>query len=591
MLQYDIHKDAKPKDTVKRIKNILKENKIKVRETNIIKTFGNYITSLRVVVENTNIGTNGKGNCSFNSRASAYAEFMERLQSQLLFHFSDTDFCEEPDEIISEQKLLVKNELFKNIHDENFIFKLNSVSNTSRRIVNLLKNGKNTDDIKENETILIPFVSYQTGKKVYLPKRIISFMQNSNGYASGNTYEEAIVQACSEIAERFVIKEVFEKNIKLPLIPDKFYNKYSKLVRLIKYIESRNYKVTVKDASLGKGFCVVCIVFEDLLQKRGNVCLKFGAHPFLPVAIERCLTEFLQGTDINNPDERKLFGYLSLDENIEKDYKIIDMYTSRVCFGKTTDFVESILSDEGDYPFDSNIWLTNESCSNKELAKKILGVFLKYTNDIYIRNYNFLGFPCVLVCIPDMSYYINHYKSKIDNYRALHSVFYSLRNNSDYSVRDLFIACDNIAQRLYRPSVSLINTSVPIEMLCLYCAIFLKNTDKINQYYHLIKNKLNNDRFVSSFEPIVNYFNLQNKASCIYNNESSVIKSIKNIDENFIKSKVRCIIEKKGKDNEDINSLGKVLGAKYKNNYPVQNELSALLKEIKVENVRTNVKI
>jgi YcaO-like protein with predicted kinase domain len=67
--------------------------------------------------------------------------------------------------------------------------------------------------------------------------------------------------------------------------------------------------VLVKDASLGGEFPVMCVTLMN--PRTGGVFASFGAHPSLEVALERSLTELLQGrsfeglNDLPRPDLRE----------------------------------------------------------------------------------------------------------------------------------------------------------------------------------------------------------------------------------------------------------------------------------------------
>ena len=77
------YKEVSPVKTVEKIKSILDELEIGVEENwcdkSDIETY-----SLRLSIKGTNIGSNGKGISKEYARASAYAEFMERLQNDIL---------------------------------------------------------------------------------------------------------------------------------------------------------------------------------------------------------------------------------------------------------------------------------------------------------------------------------------------------------------------------------------------------------------------------------------------------------------------------------------------------------------------------
>lgn len=79
-----VYKDARPMDTVERIKGILDEYGIRTvvtwGESNVPNCY-----SLRVNIEGTRVGTNGKGVTKEFALASGYGEFMERLQQGLIW--------------------------------------------------------------------------------------------------------------------------------------------------------------------------------------------------------------------------------------------------------------------------------------------------------------------------------------------------------------------------------------------------------------------------------------------------------------------------------------------------------------------------
>mgnify|MGYP004608876439 FL=1 len=78
--QKNHYKDDTPANTVRRIQNILKQLHLDLTET-WVDTNGIGTYTLRVEVTGTAIGSNGKGVTKELARASAYSEFMERLQN------------------------------------------------------------------------------------------------------------------------------------------------------------------------------------------------------------------------------------------------------------------------------------------------------------------------------------------------------------------------------------------------------------------------------------------------------------------------------------------------------------------------------
>ena len=82
-LQQMRYKETSPQKTVKRIKEILKNNNVEVEENWTKKSSVNTY-SLRLCIKGTNLGQNGKGMTKDFALASAYAEFLERYQNGML---------------------------------------------------------------------------------------------------------------------------------------------------------------------------------------------------------------------------------------------------------------------------------------------------------------------------------------------------------------------------------------------------------------------------------------------------------------------------------------------------------------------------
>ena len=79
------YKECTPEETIKTIQKILNDNDIEVEETINIQNETIDTHTIRLTLKGTNIGQNGKGVNETYCRASAYAEFIERLQNQFLY--------------------------------------------------------------------------------------------------------------------------------------------------------------------------------------------------------------------------------------------------------------------------------------------------------------------------------------------------------------------------------------------------------------------------------------------------------------------------------------------------------------------------
>ena len=90
--------------------------------------------------------------------------------------------------------------------------------------------------------------------------------------------------------------------------------KYPDILAGINALEEQGFPLVIKDASLGGQFPVMCVTLMN--PKTGGVFASFGAHPSLEVALERSLTELLQGRSFEglNDVPRPTFDSLAVTE-------------------------------------------------------------------------------------------------------------------------------------------------------------------------------------------------------------------------------------------------------------------------------------
>ena len=175
-------KDKAPEETITHIKAILNDCGVplEIHWTNG-QTYGAH--SLRVTIEGTPIGQNGKGVSKELAMASALAELMERLQNNVLF----------PHEFSFGTRIASG---FDYYPDEKFI------PASEFKAMNLSLPGNRTKERKDEGLLCVPFYSVRESIKRYLPVEILLNRHNTNGMCSGNTLQEALVQGISEIFER-----------------------------------------------------------------------------------------------------------------------------------------------------------------------------------------------------------------------------------------------------------------------------------------------------------------------------------------------------------------------------------------------------
>lgn len=131
---------------------------------------------------------------------------------------------------------------------------------------------------------------------IQIPIALLENLQGSNGMASGNTHQEARIQALSEIAERHVRTRTLCQGICHPCLESQAWNNSPGGVLINRLSQSNGLHIRVRDASLGGQFPVVLV--EVLDEMTGGIFWSFGAHPRFDVALERAATELLQGRNL-----------------------------------------------------------------------------------------------------------------------------------------------------------------------------------------------------------------------------------------------------------------------------------------------------
>ena len=236
--------------------------------------------------------SNGKGSSELAARASALGEFFERLSTNYFWtHFylgeaiSQGEFVHYPNEqwfaVEGEQwpAGLLTPELHKFYNPDDAV--------EAGQLIDL-NSGNATRGI-----CAIPYQRLRDDKTVFFPVNVIGNIYVSNGMSAGNTLMEARTQALSEIFERDIKFRIIREGLCLPDVPEAVINRYPRIAAGIKGLRDAGFGILVKDASLGGQYPVMNVT---LLHPEDQGCFaSFGAHPRFEVALERALTELLQG--------------------------------------------------------------------------------------------------------------------------------------------------------------------------------------------------------------------------------------------------------------------------------------------------------
>lgn len=333
--------------------------------------------------------TNGKGSSKKACLASALGEFFERLSCN--YFFADYYLGQ----IISEQAFVhYSNERwFDVVANQRPTGLMNDSLWTyfdPERQLNLERLFDINSGAGERGLCALPFVQLSTQQTTYIPVNVIGNIFVSNGMSAGNTCAEAKVQALSEICERYVKHQVITKGLCLPDIPHAVINRFPLIARSIQAIEDYGYHLKVADASLGGVYPVVSVTLIN--PKDGSVFASFGAHPCFEVALERTVTELLQGRELNQMD---VFHSPIFDLDAIASAQNIEMHF----IDSSGDISNEFFRSTPDYEFFE--W--NHETTTDEDYKKLITLIHAQGYEIYCAEYNHLGVPACRILIPGMS--------------------------------------------------------------------------------------------------------------------------------------------------------------------------------------------
>jgi ribosomal protein S12 methylthiotransferase accessory factor len=247
--------------------------------------------------------TNGKGTSRLASLASGLGEFIERLATNLFFadyFLEDVDqhstFCFYPDEAWFTPGNGGSIPTYNQDGIELLTEYLRAFYNPDEELTFSHLCDSNTSTMHQGISAL-PFQLLANGETIYFPVSLLNNLYVSNGMAAGNSPAECCSQALSEIIERYVKNIVIAEGISLPDVPSARLKKYPKVCSILDTLSGQKLSVRVKDASLGGQFPVICVLVAD--PDSGGVFAAFGANCRFETAVERTLTELLQGRNLD----------------------------------------------------------------------------------------------------------------------------------------------------------------------------------------------------------------------------------------------------------------------------------------------------
>ena len=335
--------------------------------------------------------TNGKGASKKAALASALGEFFERLATHYFWadyylgdrqadsqyvHYENEKWFAIPSDSIWPEGLL--NEELQAFYDPDETLQPSNLIDI---------NSSN----RERGICALPYVCQRTAETVYFPVNIIGNLYVSNGMSAGNTRFEARVQALSEIFERYIKFKIIAEGISLPDVPESVLQRYPKIQAGITELEKAGFGILVQDASLGGHYPVMVVTL--LHPENQGVYASFGAHPKFEVALERALTELLQGRGLDALDG---FAEAGFDED-----EIASPQNLETHFIDSSGIISwEFLKQEPDYTFTD--WNTDLTTTEEEF-QWLVDLIHKEGNDIFIADYEELGVYACRVIVPGIS--------------------------------------------------------------------------------------------------------------------------------------------------------------------------------------------
>jgi len=336
--------------------------------------------------------TNGKGASRKAALASALGEYFERLACNYFFadyylgaDVANAEFVHYPDE-----------KWFPLTQGEDTPWPADLMTPALKKHYDPDSELRLADLVETNSGALergvcaLPYQRQRDGKTVYFPVNLIGNLFVSNGMSAGNTACEARVQALSEIFERWIKFKVIADAIALPAVPDEVIARYPNIAAGIADLRAAGFGIQVRDASLGGKYPVMCVTL--LNPKDQGVFASFGAHPRFEVALERALTELLQGRAL---EQLSGFPEPGFDQHDIAEWQNLE-----------THFIDSsgvvhwnFLRDDADFDFADWNFAGDTRAEYRHLLEKLHAE----GHEVYIADYDHLGVYACRILVPGVS--------------------------------------------------------------------------------------------------------------------------------------------------------------------------------------------
>ena len=338
--------------------------------------------------------TNGKGATKEGALASALGEFIERLSNNHFYaeafwgeDMANLPFVHYPNERWF--KPGPEDALPVEILDEYCL----RIFNPDGELLGSHLIDTNSGNVQRGICSL-PYVRKSDGEVVYFPSNLVENLYVSNGMSAGNTLAEAQVQCLSEIFERAVKREIIEGEMALPDVPYEVLAKYPGILAGIQGLEEQGFPVLVKDASMGGMYPVMCVTLMN--PRTGGVFASFGAHPSFEVALERSLTELLQGRSFEGLNDLPPPTFVSNAVTEPNNFVEHFIDSSGIMSWR-------FFSDKANFEFVEWDFSGKGKSSNAEEAETLFRILEGMGKEIYTATYDDLGAMSCRILVPGYS--------------------------------------------------------------------------------------------------------------------------------------------------------------------------------------------
>ncbi|VAW50287.1 Ribosomal protein S12p methylthiotransferase accessory factor YcaO [hydrothermal vent metagenome] len=335
--------------------------------------------------------TNGKGTTKKSCLASALGEYFERLSCNYFFadfylgeKFANETFVHYPDE------RWFKTEAPNDNLPEGLLDKKLWQYYDPEQEITASKIFDTNSGTGERGICACPYFRQRDAKTIWFPINIIGNSYVSNGMSAGNTKNEARVQSLSEVFERYIKNKIIAEGICLPEVPKNVLQRFPQIVEAIKKLEQHGYQLRIADASLGGRYPVMSVTLIN--PTNATVFASFGAHPSFEVALERTVTELLQGRNLDQLDGFQAPSF-DLDE-------IADHHNLETHFIDSSGLIAyDFFKNKPDYEFSD--W--DHDASTTDEFSYLCDIIHQLDFDIYIADYEHLNVYSCRILVPGMS--------------------------------------------------------------------------------------------------------------------------------------------------------------------------------------------